>query len=159
MIWFNIKELENKISNNELSDKDGFNYVLAFFILSTIGYSISSDNTNGWFKLATCVISVLINIWGLRTIYNVNNEMDGKDFFKRFFAINWVIGFRLFIITIIVSIIFGIIVGILSVKSNTNYLEPNPIKDLFIMIFISMFSVICYLLIINSFRRLKLKTE
>ena len=36
MIWLDIRKLEDKISQNELSDKDGFNYVLAFFILSAL---------------------------------------------------------------------------------------------------------------------------
>jgi len=89
MIWFNLKELENKISNNELSDQDGFNYLLAFFILSTIGYCMASGNSNCWITFLGCVLSVLINIWGLRMIYAANQEIDGKDFFKRFLKLDF----------------------------------------------------------------------
>jgi hypothetical protein len=155
MIWFDIKNLESKISNNELTDKDGFSYVLAFFVLTAIVLSFVTNNSNGWIKLSQCVISVLINVWGLKTVYEVNNEIDGKDFFKRFFAINWVIGVRLLVVTMIFAVIVGIVFGIVSVKNGMDLNSPNPIKDIVGLIFMAMYSLICYLLIINSFRRLK----
>jgi hypothetical protein len=158
MIWFNLKELENKISNDELSDRDGFNYLLAFFILSTIGYSLGSGNSSGWVKFIGLIISILINIWGLKTIYAANKEVDGKDFFKRFFAFYWVIGFRLFVIILPIAMIIGVLIGIFSVKSAPDFSGNNPIIDLIILIFVSMFSVICYLLMINSVQKIKLKT-
>ena len=156
MIWFDIKNLENKISNNELTDKDGFNYVLAFFILMTIALSLATNNSNGLIKLSQCLITVLINVWGLRTVYDVNCEIDGKDFFKRFFAINWVIGFRLFVVAIIFAVIISIIIGIASVGHSINLKDPNPVKDIAFLVIVAMYNLICYLLIINSFRRLKL---
>jgi len=159
MIWFDIKNLENKISNNELTDKDGFSYVLANLILTTIVLSFVTNNANGWIKLSQCVISILINVWGLKTVYEVNNEIDGKDFFKRFFAINWVIGMRLIVITLIFVVIVGIIIGIVSEKNYMNFNDPNPIRDIVGLIFSAMISFICYLLIINSFRRLKTTLE
>jgi hypothetical protein len=157
MIWFNIKELENKISNNDLSDQDGFNYLLAFFILSSIGYSFSSGNSNGWITFFGCVLSVLINVWGLRSVYAANKDIDGKDFFKRFFAIYWVIGFRLFLATILVGGVLGVLAGILSAKNGIQHMDKNPIMDIIFLIFVSMFSVICYLLMIQSIQRIKLK--
>lgn len=159
MIWFNIKELEYRISNDELSDRDGFNYLLAFFILSAIGYGMVSGNENGWIKFFSCVAAILINVWGLRAIYEANKSVDGKDFFKRFFAFYWVIGFRLFLFTIPIWIIIGIIMGITSAISGSNQMEMNPIKDLFIMIVASLYSLICYLMIINSIQRIQPKTE
>jgi hypothetical protein len=155
MIWFDLKNLENKISNNELTDKDGFSYVLAFFVLSAIGISFITNSSNGWIKLTQCVISVFITVWGLKTVYEVNNEIDGKDFFKRFFAINWVIGMRLLVITLIFAVIVGIVIGVVSSKNGMNLTDPNPIKDIVELIFMAMYGLICYLLIINSFRRLK----
>ena len=84
MIWLDISNLEDKISKNELSDKDGFNYVLAYFILSALTMNIGSRNSNEWIDLLNCFLSVLIAIWGLSAAYKANNEIDGKDFFKRF---------------------------------------------------------------------------
>ena len=36
MIWLDLKGLERKISNNELTEKDGYNYLMATMILTTI---------------------------------------------------------------------------------------------------------------------------
>jgi len=154
MIWLNIRKLESKISTNELSDKDAFNYVLAFFILSalTIG---GSKVENGWIQLLNIILLTLITIWGLNSAYKANSDIDGKDFLKRFFAINWVIGMRLLLIVFGLSLIFGIIVVIILKTNNGSKLEDNPIKDWFLSIFMSMFQVIYYLLVINSIRRLK----
>jgi len=155
MIWFNIRKLERKISTNELSDKDAFNYVLAFFILSSLTIGTGAKVENGWIELLNIILLVLITIWGLNGAYRTNSDIDGKDFLKRFFAINWVIGMRLLLIAIGLAFIFGIIASIFLLKNNAVVLENNPIKDWFLTIFMSMFEVIYYLLVINSIRRLK----
>jgi len=149
MIWFDISKLEDKISRNELSDKDGYNYVLAFFILSVLAMSISSQDGNAWIKLSNCFLLVLITIWGLDGAYKANTEIDGKDFFKRFFAINWVIGMRM----LVVAFLFGIVLAIISLAVDTPA-GKGPIRELISTIFVSLFSVIYYLLIIKSIRKL-----
>lgn len=160
MIWFNISKLEEKISRNELSDKDGFNYVLAYFIVSVLTMSVSSQNENAWFKLLNCFLLVLITIWGLNAAYKANNEIDGKDFFKRFFAINWVIGMRMILAVFILSFLLGVIIAVISLASvGGNLMDKKPFDDFIMSIFISLFEVIYYLLIINSIRRLKPITE
>ena len=60
MIWFNIKKLEKQISDDELTDKDGFNYLLAYVIFTAIVLSFMSNYSNGWIKFLTCVASVII---------------------------------------------------------------------------------------------------
>jgi len=155
MIWLNIRKLESKISTNELSDKDAFNYVLAFFILSCLTFGTNSKVENVWIQILNIILLVLITIWGLNGAYKANSDIDGKDFLKRFFAINWVIGMRLLLIVIGLTFVFGIIAGIVLLINNGGKLEGNPIKDWFLTIFMSMFEVIYYLLVINSIRRLK----
>jgi hypothetical protein len=156
MIWFDIKKLEQKISNNELTEKEGFNYLLAYSIITVFALSFASNKTNGWMMFSEFAISVLITIWGLRTTYEVNNEIDGKDFFKRFFAINWVIGMRILVILIPLAFLFGLFFGFFAVANNINLHEPNPQLSIVSLTFKAMFTLICYLLIINSFRRLKI---
>jgi len=155
MIWFDIKKLEDKISKKELTDKDGFNYVLAYFVFSVIVLSFITKDTSVWIKFFECAISVIITVWGLKTVYEVNNDIDGKDFFKRFFAINWVIGMRILVVTLIFAFIISIPIGIISIQNGINYNDPNPIKDIIMLVLGAMYNLICYLLIINSFRRLK----
>jgi hypothetical protein len=154
MIWFDIKQLENKISNNELSDKEGFYYFLAYSIFQLIILSLFTDDSNSW-KLSGLVIAIVITIWGLWATYDVNNEIDGKDYLKRYLAISWVIGMRLIVVSILIGILLGILFGMYSVKNNVDLRDPNPLFDLAGLIFQALFTLICYLLIINSFRRLK----
>src|SRR5659263_14252 len=116
MIWFNIKNLESKISNNELSDKDGFNYLLANAIVTVISISISTVHEHDrWIKLVGMIIAVMITIWGIKAAYNANNDNDGKDFLKRFLAISWVVSMRILVAFFLLAIFFGLIVGILRV--------------------------------------------
>jgi hypothetical protein len=154
MIWLDISNLEDKISKNELSDKDGFNYVLAYFILSVLTMNIGYQNSNEWIDLLNFFSSALITVWGLTAAYKANNEIDGKDFLKRFFAINWVIGMRMLLAVLILGMVAGIVVGIISIISSDAICEGLS-KDLFRAISMSLFEVIYYLLIRNSIRRLK----
>ena len=156
MIWFDIKALENKISNNELTEKEGFSYLLAYSILSLFALAFAANKSGGLMMLAEFAISVLITIWGLRTIYEVNYEIDGKDFLKRYFAITWVIGMRLFIVLIPLSIILGIFYGMFAVANNIDIHQPNPQWGIVGITFNAVFTLICYLLIIKSFRRLRM---
>ena len=159
MIWFNIRKLEDKISKNELSDKDGFNYVLAYFIISVFTMSLGSHNESAWIKLLHCVLLATITIWGLTAAYKANAEIDGKDFFKRFFAINWVIGMRMLFALFIVAFIAGIVMAIILLINGDHNMDKSPTKDWIILISVSLFEVIYYLLVINSIRRLKPVTE
>jgi len=158
MIWFNIKKLEEDISNDNLSEKDGFNYVLAYFILTTISVVGGYNEMSGWIRLLGAAIYVIITIWGLNASYNINLEIDGKDFFKRFFAISWVIVMRVLVAILILSVIGGIAMGILSENSSNLSLESNPMGGYIQVIFTSLVSIIVYLLIMKSFRKLKPKT-
>ena len=36
MIWFNLKEMEKRISNNDISEKESFKYYIAIFIVATL---------------------------------------------------------------------------------------------------------------------------
>ena len=157
MIWFNIKRLEEDISNDNLSEKDGFNYVLAYFILLTVSAVGGVYNEmSGWMRLLGVTIQIIIMIWALNAIYKINLEIDGKDFFKRFFAINWVIGMRILLALVILAVIGGIAMGILYERGSSPLSEP--MGGYIQVIFGSLVSIIVYLLIMKSFRKLKPKT-
>lgn len=159
MIWLDIKVIESKISNGELTEKDGFNYLFAFLILSAICLTLFTNNEHGVYKLLDCILTTVITIWGIKATYKANNDIDGKDFLNRFLAISWVIGMRLIIVALIIGLIVGIIAAIASKNTSNNLSDNKSVIEVFTLIFISMFQIICYLLIINSFRNLKIKTE
>ena len=43
MIWFDIKRLEKQMADGELSDKDGFNYLLANMIMFSLTPYLTGD--------------------------------------------------------------------------------------------------------------------
>jgi len=159
MIWLDIRKLEDKISKNKLSDKDGFHYVLAFFILSALSVDISSQSEEPWIKVLKCLLLVAINIWGLDAAYKANTEVDGKDFFKRFFAISWVIGMRVLLALLIFMLIFVIIVTITALMNNGNDMGRNLFKELASMVAVVLVEIVYYAMIRDSIRRLKPITD
>lgn len=157
MIWYDLKNLENKIAKHELSDKEGLNYVIAYFVLTAVTFSLITNDSNNWVKLSECVLSVLVNVWGLKAVYKINSEIDGKDFFKRFFAINWVVGIRLLVFVMSLALIVSILVGVFSTKNDINLSRSS--QDIFELVFTTIYSLSFYFLIIKSFRRLKMITQ
>jgi len=159
MIWLDIRKLEDKISKNKLSDKDGFQYVLAFFILSTLSVGISSQGEEPWIRVLKCLLLVAVNIWGVNAAYKANAEVDGKDFFKRFFAIYWVIGMRVLLALLIFMFIFVIIVAITALMNNGNDMGRNLFKELASMVAVVLVEIVYYAMIRDSIRRLKPITD
>ena len=157
MIWFNIKKLENKINSNEFPDKEGFKYFLAVAILGVlVNYTNSPENTTTGLTLISLIILSAIAIWGSYSIFKTNSSGDGQDFFKRYFALSWVIGFRLFVYTFIVALPLSIIYYTI-IKDN-NAMEPNIQSNEFVtMIISSLLMLIYYLLLTNSFKRVSHK--
>ena len=101
------------------------------------------------------ILLILITLWGVKGAYKANLEVDGRDFIKRFFAISWVVGIRLSLITIGLTFLFGIFIALILIISNSEDLGDSPAKDLFFTVFLSVFEVIYYLLVMKSIRRLK----
>jgi hypothetical protein len=160
MIWFDLKGLERKISNNDLTEKDGFDYLMATMILSSIfvGGGLREDSYS-WFIFLNVIIAVGITVWGMNACYKVNNELDGKDFLKRYLAISWVVGMRLILWVFGLSLVIFIIIEIVMAANGTTDEVAKPVKDVIILVFIALSSLICYLLMINSFKSLKVKAE
>lgn len=158
MIWFNIKKLEEKIINNDFSNDEAFKYFLGFSILGTIAtYLISSsENIINYIEL---LIELGITIWGSYAIYKANSSGDGQDFFKRYFALSWVIGFRLFIYTFIVALPLSIMYYTL-IEDNSATIEFSAYvlsEEFITMIITSLFVILYYFLLVKSFKRVAVK--
>lgn len=152
MIWFNLKELENRIISDELTDKDGFSYFLASAILGVIGTYLGSQEN--LITLVGVIVGILLTIWGSYLIFNTNQSGDGKDFFKRYFALSWVIGVRLFVFALIGTFVFMIVYMVLISPEESTYSDSN---DLLTMVISSLFVLVYYFLLNNSFRRVSNK--
>lgn len=159
MIWLNLTKLENKISNNELTEKEGVNYVIAYLICISSLSKFASNNENIWFKLSFSVLVILFTIWGVTSSYKINNEIDGKDFLKRLFAIGWIINLRIALASFIVAIFVGVSVGIFQAFSGITLIKDKDNKEVYYLLIIALLYITYYKMIINSFRRLKPITE
>jgi len=125
MIWFDVQELEKRISRNELSDKDYFNYVLANSILLAIIIATFPNFGIGGLQYLSCITVVIITVWGMKTLYKANNTGDGQDFFKRLFAVFWVIGFKLYLLFITSLFLLGFIEGYRAMNNNGSSLTVS----------------------------------
>ena len=95
MNWTNLQEIEEKIVEKRYSDEEAFHYFLGSAILYTLSYFLLGEEYENGYKLvvipALC-LTIITSILSFKT-YSKNGS---TDFFKDYFALNWVIGFRLF---------------------------------------------------------------
>ncbi len=149
MIWINIKKLEKKIVKNEFSDKEGFQYFLAFSILGALSGSIGTSESA--FTFIEMLITLLITIWGSYSIFKANSSGDGQDFFKRYFALSWVIGFRLFLYVLTLTTIYYVI------NQDFPNIYNSGHSDITSLILLSIIMFAYYSLLISSFKRVSMK--
>ena len=156
MIWLDLDTLLLKIKNNELTEKNGYHYLLAFVICSLLsGDALSKSITNSWLIAAGVIASLFVVIWGINAAYKENEKYDGKDFPKRMMAIAWVIGVKI----VLYLIAFFAIVAACSFFYSL-FVGPLEINALIRQIIIVSSSVIVNLIylryIVISFRKLSL---
>ena len=91
MNWTDLQEIEQKIVDKRYSDKEAFQYFLGSTILYTLSYFLFDEEYENGYKLvvipALCII-IITSILSFKT-YTKNG---GTDFFKDYFALNWMIG-------------------------------------------------------------------
>ena len=151
MIWFNIKELETRLKNGVLSDKEAFNYLLITLIFSSVvTYIGGSDNTNNWFIAIEILVSIVVTVIGTKKTFDINSAGDNKDYFKRFLSLSFVTGIRFLVLLIVLAIPVGTIVYFVDKNLDIN----ENTKDLFNVALMAVCEIIYYFMLINSFKRL-----
>jgi hypothetical protein len=146
MIWFQTKEFEKKISNNQFSEKDGYNYLLATSIYGFVFAYYATIGQSSYLTAFICVSHILITLVGFPALYKINKKLDNKDFIQRYLAITWIIRMKILVLMIFSTLILLNIFG-------SGWLGPSVEKLIIILISIS-FSLIYYGLAIRSFKRL-----
>lgn len=150
MIWFDIKELEQGLKNDTLSDKDIFNYLLANLIMySIVPYVSSNDYTTKWLIAIEILVAVSITVLGTKRTFDINTAGDNKDYFKRFLSLSFVTGIRLLGFVCIAAIPVGIIVYLVDKNIGAN----ENIKDFFDIALMAVVGILYYFMLTNSFRR------
>lgn len=146
MIWFKIKDLEKKISTNQFSDKEGFDYLFATTIYGFIYMFYTSMSGYSYLSWVNLILAILITIIGLPMSYKINCKIDSKDFIKRFIAITWVVRMKLLIYTLIFMFLF---INLFDLKTQSLG------KDITLCGFSIAINIFFYVLTIKSFKRLK----
>ena len=153
MNWTDLQEIVQKIVEKRYSDKEAFHYFLGSAILYTLSCFLLGEEYENGYKLvvipALCII-IITSILSFKT-YTKNG---GTDFFKDYFALNWVIGFHLFSLGLFfISLLFvlgPVFFHTYDFKSFTS--ENSP----FWIGFELGFGTIFYFLLYRSFKRVSL---
>jgi hypothetical protein len=150
MIWFDIGELELRLKNGDLSDKDSFYYLLANLVLYAIApYIDSNDDTTKWLIALEIVIAIAMTVIGTKMTFDTNSAGDNKDYLKRFLSLSFVTGIRLLVFVCIAAIPVGTVIFFLgeSIGASKN------MANLFDIAFTVVAGLVYYFLLIKSFRR------
>jgi hypothetical protein len=79
MIWFDIKQLEKELVEGNLSDKEGFNYLLANMILFSLEPYFAGDHYhNYWLTSIQFVVDIFITVILVRATFDINTNGDNK---------------------------------------------------------------------------------
>lgn len=149
MNWINLSDAENKLKNDKFSDNEALKYLIAIVILgSLVGFGVIERNILSFISV---VLHIIISIWGILKVFKINELGDRKDFFKRYIVISWIIGFRLFLISLFVLIPFGILFKIFA---DNLMLWNFSIKEIFNLVFGVIFSIIYYSYFAKSIKRI-----
>lgn len=150
MIWFDIKELEKELATGEVSDREGYQYLLASMVAMTVTSYLGSGNyANKWLSLIEAVISLFITVALLKVTFDINNNGDNKDYLKRFVSLSFVSGIRLMVLVLIAAIPIGIIMYFVRMTFGDNQTS----KDIFSVCLVTCFGIAYYFILTNSFRR------
>ena len=150
MNWTDLQEIVQKIVEKRYSDKEAFHYFLGSAILYALSCFLLGEEYENGYKLvvipALCII-IITSILSFKT-YTKNGD---TDFFKDYFALNWVIGFHLFSLGLFfISLLFvlgPVFFHTYDFKSFTS--ENSP----FWIGFELGFGTIFYFLLYRSFKR------
>jgi uncharacterized membrane protein YidH (DUF202 family) len=150
MIWFNIKELENKLKIGEVSESAFFNYLLAnLIIFSIVPYLSTNDYTIKWVIVIEIIIGVVVTVVGAKMTFDINSAGDKKDYFGRFLSLSFVIGIRLSVFAIIIGTPIAIVFSLL----HRNFDIDENLKDFLGLGLFTGFGILYYFILTNSFKK------
>lgn len=151
MIWLNAKKLEEKIINDDLSEKESMQYYLAILIYGSLTFYSAFILDQDITRFFSTIISIIITIIGFKITYRVNESIDNKDFLKRFVALSWISYVKITIISF----------GFMAIQMLLfNMREPGTLEK-FSNTFFSIFvNYLFFHLIYSSFDRIRsMKSE
>ena len=109
MHWISLAALEKKLTQNEISQKDSFLFLLVnWMVFGMIGFLVADAQHDNPGVLGMLVIIPAI---GLIIGYFANKKGDGKNYLLRMVSLHWVIGVRFFLLFFPLALIMRFTVG------------------------------------------------
>jgi len=155
MIWFDIKNLEEKLIKNEVSERTGYHYLLAFLIIITlaIGGKETTDFISKGFRYLDVIIGIIITIWGTGKVFKINNEGGNRDFLKRYFSLCFVHSLRITVVVLLIVLIFNLMVEFIF-TDHSEVIRGIVKNDISELVFNLLFQIVFYFLLIRSFKKI-----
>lgn len=152
MILFNINRLEKKISENDITEKEGFRYFISLAIVTTLYMVLFYVATKSKTKpsnpeyIIYQLFHLAIIIAAAIYAFKINTKIDNKHFFSRFYSLSFVIFLRL--------LFYIFTIGIIAILFINPYGFLKPFLVLVIRYIVLIVTIIFNLLLIASFRRI-----
>ena len=155
MIWFDIKSLEVNLTKNEISERTGYHYLLAFLIIIALALNgkEQSDFTNDIIRFFDVIIGLTITIWGTGKVFKINNEASDRDFLKRYFSLCFVHTLRISVVVFLITLVYNLMIEFIFTKyseSLGNIINNDYAKFAFSL----LFQIVFYFLLIRSFKKI-----
>jgi|JI9StandDraft_2_1071091.scaffolds.fasta_scaffold415228_1 hypothetical protein len=151
MTWTDIKQLEKSLTEETLSEKDVFYYLLTSSLITAIvPYLSDSKSDNKVLAFIELLFGVVFTIVLLRATFNINNIGDKRDYLKRFISLSLVSFIRLFLFALGPIILTTII---LKVIDSMDLIKYDDIRQVYIFSLTIFMSIAYYVMLTNSFKR------
>jgi len=157
MILFNIKKLEKLLIEEKITDKQVFNYLLTYLIISAIAASFTS-NLPVWLESTQLMVNLIALIWGVRKTFEINREGDNKDYLKRIISLSFVAGIRVGVFAFIILFIYNLTHEILALTGTTSGISSSR-EDILILVGFLIATGFYYYTLLTSFKRVNSAAE
>ena len=159
MYWINLHAIETQIIENRLSNRAALSYLIANALLYHLLLYIGGDDYDGIYLLG-CLFVLLLIYAAIQLNYRTYTRHGGKDFFKVYWAICWVVGLRLLLLSLV--LIFTLFPFLFYLLLNSSYAESITQLDStlenqgFNLVMEVLFTAIIYILMNRSLKRVAL---
>src|SRR5688572_12862369 len=122
MYFWNITEFKEALAARPMTDREALPYLIIFVALFPALYSFGGSEQNDWDLLGS-LLTFLFGVFGTILAYVQNGGTGGSDFIKRYLALSWVVGIRLFVMMVPI-----VIVILLVLERDTDTDSTTPLQ-------------------------------
>jgi hypothetical protein len=145
MVFWNVEKLAVRFKNNEVTEKEKFQYLLIFLVSTSLLSYFPVEYTSNGEKYIEMFVALTISILGTLACYIQNQKGDGRFFIERFISLGFPIGIKI--------IVLGILLYILFLFISLFVTAGRLVDHLFIdILFITIAEIVFYMLVYRWIR-------